>query len=400
MKRGLIKTSKILIGLLILIPITLFILVRFTDGSFSIGKFYLAYDEIEGVFEYKKTYKLNGIDGPYIFKNEIVTVDDNNAIIHSTEIQDTILVKVNNTDNDIFKVGIKSEILKPTVAYEQPQKLIAVSDIEGNFNGFASLLQKHNVIDENFDWSFGDGHLVLVGDFVDRGKNVIPVLWLIYKLESEAEKEKGKVHFIIGNHEIMNIQGNLYYAESKYKKLAIELGKKENNSENGKILFSVHSELGKWLRSKNVVELIGKRIFTHAGLSPEILNYKFSLDIINQIVRRNIDEDLYHNPGKDERANFLMGRKSPFWYRGLVSDYKYYDKIAENELDKVLEYYNAEQIVVGHTVVDDISSEFNGKVIRMDIKHGKEKNSGNTKGVLIENGLEYKIDDKGNKEKL
>lgn len=400
MKQGLIKTSKILIGLLILIPITMLILVRFTDGSFSIGTFYLAYDEIEGVFEYKKTYKLNGNDGPYLFKNEIVTVDDENAIIHSTEIQDTILVKVNNTDKDIFKVGIKGEILNPTVVYDQPQKLIAVSDIEGNFNGFVSLLQKHNVIDENFDWSFGDGHLVLVGDFVDRGNNVIPVLWLIYKLENEAEKERGKVHFIIGNHEIMNIQGNLYYAESKYKKLAIELGKKETNSENGKILFAGSSELGKWLRSKNVVELIGKRIFTHAGLSPEILNYKISLDTINQIVRRNIDKDLYHKPEKDEQANFLMGRKSPFWYRGLVTDYKYYDKIAENELDKVLEYYNAEQIVVGHTVVVDISSEFNGKVVRIDIKHGKEKNSGNTKGILIENGVEYKIDDKGNKETL
>ena len=43
---------------------------------------------------------------------------------------------------------------------------------------------------------------------------------------------------------------------------------------------------------------------------------------------------------------------------------------------------------------------FNGKIIRIDLEHGKTKNSGKTKGLLIENGIEYKIDDLGNKEKL
>ena len=44
--------------------------------------------------------------------------------------------------------------------------------------------------------------------------------------------------------------------------------------------------------------------------------------------------------------------------------------------------------------------EFNGQLIGIDVKHGQEKNSGKTKGVLIENGIEYKIDDNGVKTKL
>jgi len=390
---------KIIGGLILLIPIIMVLLVRFTDGSFSIGKFYLGYDESDGIFKFKKEYKLDGIDGPYVFDNKIVIVNDENKVLESFR-QERITVKVNNLGKDTFSVPLKNEIKYSKGVYENQKEIIAISDIEGNYNGFVSFLQANKVIDENLNWIFEDGHLVLLGDFVDRGSNVIPVLWLIYKLEDEAISTNGKVHYILGNHEIMNIQGNLYYAHNKYKKLAIELGQKEINTENGKVLFSTNTELGKWLRSKNILEIIGKRAFVHAGLNPEILDYNFSIDSINMIVRANLEKELYHKPENNEKANFLMGRKGLLWYRGLVSDYKYYDKISATDLDEVLEYFNVEKIVVGHTIVENISSDFNGKVIRIDVKHGIQKNSGLTKGLLVENGIEYIVDDKGNKERL
>jgi len=48
---------------------------------------------------------------------------------------------------------------------------------------------------------------------MDRGNDVMPVLWMIYKLENEAIIKGGRVHFILGNHEGMNIQGNENYAQ-------------------------------------------------------------------------------------------------------------------------------------------------------------------------------------------
>ena len=158
--------------------------------------------------------------------------------------------------------------------------------------------------------------------------------------------------------------------------------------------------MGNWLRTKNVIKKIGDYIFVHAGLHPEFLDYKIDLDEINSITRKNWDKDLYRNPKDDKIANFLVGRISPIWYRGLVTDYKYYEKINVTDLNKVLEYYNVKNIVVGHTVVRNISTDFNGKVIRIDLKHGIEKNSGFTKGLLIENGVQYIIDDNGNKKTL
>ncbi|MBT8183414.1 MAG: hypothetical protein KJN76_01130 [Eudoraea sp.] len=57
----------------------------------------------------------------------------------------------------------------------------------------------------------------------------------------------------------------------------------------------------------------------------------------------------------------------------------------------------AKKIVVGHTVVKNISTAYGGKLIMIDILHGHKKFSGKTKGLLIENGQEFVIDDLGNK---
>ncbi len=71
--------------------------------------------------------------------------------------------------------------------------------------------------------------------------------------------------------------------------------------------------------------------------------------------------------------NFITGKKGIYWYRGLAQDYKYYEKIKETELNKVLKYYQADKIIFGHTVVEDITKEFKGKTINIDVKHGEEK---------------------------
>lgn len=391
-------------GIIFLLILTAIILVRFTDGSISGGgKTILGYDEEKGRFQIweKKTYNLNGIDGPYIIDNQLYEVNKENKLQQrNIDRSDSIVVKVNNSDNDKFPISLNDSITLQPDNYQIPEKLIVISDIEGNFNGFSSFLINNGVIDEKFNWIFGNGHLVLNGDFLDRGENVTQVLWLIYKLEQEATKNNGKVHYILGNHEIMNFQGNASYANKKYKRVAQLLSKNDSLKVATQFLYSDKTELGKWLRSKNVIEKIGNYIFVHAGLSPEILKYQVSISNINQIVRENWDKNLYDEEENNKVENFLTGKKGIYWYRGLAQDYKYYDKIKENELNEVLKFYEANKIVFGHSVMQDITKEFNGKAINTDVKHGQEKNSEKTKGLLIENGIEYKLDGKGTKTKL
>lgn len=398
------KILKWFVGIIILLILTAVILVRFTDGSISGGgKTILGYDEEKERFQIweKKTYNLNGIDGPYIIDNQLYEVTKEDKFQQRTiNRKDALLVIVNNADNDPFTVTLNDSIRFQPDNYQMPEKLIVMSDIEGNFDGFSSFLINNRVIDKNFNWIYGNGHLLLNGDFVDRGENVTQVLWLIYKLEQEAIKQNGKVHYILGNHEIMNFQGNASYANKKYKRVAQLISKNDSLDVATQYLYSDKTELGKWLRSKNVIEKIGNYIFVHAGLSPDILKYKVSISKINKIVRENWDKNLYDEDENNRVENFLTGKKGIYWYRGLAQDYKYYDKVKEKELNEVLKFYQADKIVFGHSVMEDITKEFNGKTINTDVKHGQEKNSEKTKGLLIENGIEYKLDGKGTKTKL
>lgn len=412
MKKKIFKFIGIIIILWILV---FFLLVRLgklsiTDRPITI----FGYDEIENRFiinDYM-TFGIDGKDGTYLLDKgdqyEVLTVSKINnkyELKKESIARDSIIklsIEVQNSDYDIFDVNYYSDkIFEYSSDYKTESNVIAISDIEGNFNAFSSFLIANKVIDKNFNWIFEDGHLVLVGDFMDRGLNVTQCLWLIYKLECQAELNNGKVHFVIGNHEAMNLQGNLKYVADKYKGLIQKLTNKKNFSEGYKKLYNNQFVLGKWLKSKNVVQKINKTLYVHGGISPEIMNMKLGLEEINKIARENISENLYGKTEGNQKANLIMGRIGPLWYRGMAKEYKeYYKKMNINEFDEILRFYEVEQIVIGHTVVDDIDLDFNKNLIKIDVKHGKEKHSGNTKGILIEGDSVFKINDKGLKEEI
>jgi hypothetical protein len=270
-----------------------------------------------------------------------------------------------------------------------------ISDIEGNFNGFYSFLLKNGVMDKDFNWTFKDGHLVLVGDFVDRGEYVTQVLWLIYMLEEKAKKHNGKVHYILGNHEMKNMQGDVRYVLQHYVRTAQQISGEAECSKAYRYLFSANSELGRWLRSKNIIEKIGPYVFVHGGISHDLLGYKPTIRSLNETARAHIDTV----PGSGY-AEYVMSKYGPFWYRGMARVDKRYWKMSAKHFNDVLKYFNAERIVIGHTIGSDIRTGYKGRLIKIDLKHGHRKYSGETKGLLIENGVEYKVDDMGKRRKL
>lgn len=340
----------------------------------------------------------SGNDGPYIINDTLFRVNSEKKLIILPKFnKDSIIVIADNKDKNEFYVSLKKEYTTPKTIYDLPKKMVVISDIEGNYNAFASFLYSNKLIDENHNWIYDDGHLILVGDFMDRGKNVTQVLWLIYKLEQQAEKHNGVVHFILGNHEILNFNGDFRYNRKKYIKAAQEISQINDKKKALKYMYSSNSELGKWLATKNVIEKIGDYIFVHAGLSQDILNYNLSLSDINNKVRLNF---LKKERSEDSAIKVLFSSKGPFWYRGLVKKRLNYRKIIESELDRILNYYLAEKVVIGHTHVQKVSTDFNGKVIRTDVVHGKKKFSSKTQGLLIENNKQYIIDAKSTKKLL
>ncbi len=296
-------------------------------------------------------------------------------------------------DSTSFNFTLKSNFEIPKTVYNDDNKILAISDIESGYKTFREFLIENQVIDQNLNWTFGKGHLVLVGDFVDRGFSTTQVLWFIYKLEQEAQKQGGQVHFIIGNHELKNMYGDYEAASLKYTFVSSILGKTQSN------LYDSNSVLGKWLASKNVIESINGNLFAHGGLHPDIADIDMSLEEINHLLRASYYTAPYPKVNKDETDVLLSSKTGICWYRGYFKD-----DLTQEDVNKPLDKFNAKAVIVGHTLQSKVKSHYNGRVIAIDVAHPKDyhKNwpSKKSEGLFIEDDIFYRVFDNGEKEKL
>lgn len=296
-------------------------------------------------------------------------------------------------DNSHFTVEIGGDIQTPDTLYNDGEPIVALSDIESGFAAFRQFLVSHSIADEQLNWTFGKGHLVLVGDFVDRGASTTQVLWGIYKLEQSARQSGGQVHFVIGNHEIKNLQGNFQSANEKYFYIAGILGKQQFQ------LFDDNALLGRWLAAKNVLEIINGVAFVHGGLHPDIAKYRLSVDEINQIVRSGY-RTLYYTPGTVTKESFLQSSTTgPAWYRGYFKD-----DLSQKEVEQGLKAVNAKAVVVGHTLQSEVKALYNHKVFAIDVRHPKDYLTSfplrASEGLLIKDGQYFRLSEDGSSEAL
>jgi hypothetical protein len=275
-----------------------------------------------------------------------------------------------DTPGEFFTFPLKKSIENEKSEQKKISKQFVISDIEANFGAFKKLLLAGGVIDQKYNWTFGDGHLVLTGDFVDRGENQTEVLWLIYSLEDKAKAAGGYVHYVLGNHEIMNLSGDLRYLNSKYNEVNALLG------ENYMSLLGEHTELGRWLRSKNIIERVGDMLYVHGGISADINNLGLSAKKINELSRPFYADTSFNYP--DPRIGVIYYDNGPFWYRGYYGGNV---RASGALVDSTLDHHDVDHIITGHTIVGEhISAFYEGKVINTDVHHAK----GISEGLLIQ----------------
>ncbi len=270
-------------------------------------------------------------------------------------------------------------------------KILVMGDTHGGYDSLLLFLRKNRIIDDQRHWIWGNGHMVLLGDIFDRGENVTPILWLVYQLEAQAREQGGCVHFILGNHEIMNLLGNNTYIADKYYYLA----KKMNISYSW--LFNKHTVLGKWLRTRNTIIKIDDKLFVHAGISPRLAFSGMSIDDINNRVRCLINHPK-QNPSTDATEKLLLGYNGPFWYRGYFESSRHYTRASYKEVKQILEVYNVSAIMIGHTNVKAISPLYNAQIFSLDVPFYNMEYS--ISGLLIENDIIYLLSTSGEKVKM
>lgn len=295
-----------------------------------------------------------------------------------------------------FTVQLSKNLVQQPSLYTEVETIFALSDIEGNFNTLANLLQQHHILDHDLNWSFGEGHLVVVGDIFDRGNHVTEMLWLLYRLEQQAKKVGGYVHILLGNHEAMNLRGDTRYLEPKYVEFA-----KLVEAQYGldyPALYGSQSVMGRWLRSKNVIEKIGNYLFVHAGASPELAQSGLSLDEINLQAISLLEKDKSLFNATD---SLLWGKQGPYWYRGYfaIDEERWGPRATQADIDQMLQVFGVEKIIVGHTHVEVPELRYKGRICAIDVvppaDHLVAVPPLRAYGILIKDGVFYLADDNG-----
>ncbi len=201
-------------------------------------------------------------------------------------------------------------------------KVIALSDIHGDYGAMVRTLTAADVIDADGAWTAGEAHLVIVGDILDRGAGSRDAMDHLMRLEAEAQDAGGQVHVLIGNHEAMNLMGDLRYViKGEYAAFAEDEtaaerdGWFERYAERAGIddsglgvaleelrtrfderfppgffahrrAFAFSGIYGKWLLNKPVMVVINDTAFVHGGLSPMVDTH--GLDGINGALRNDL----------------------------------------------------------------------------------------------------------------
>ncbi|MGH1362716.1 MAG: FlgD immunoglobulin-like domain containing protein [Calditrichia bacterium] len=319
-------------------------------------------------FDYK-------LDGPYVFyrNDEILVKTVESTGVKTYTYQDpseVVLTCRFQNGVDSFNVTLQPNLTIEPSDYALPDKFLAISDIEGNLEAFVMVLQDAGVIDEDYNWTFDDGHLFFVGDMFDRGNNVAECLWLLYRLESQAEIRGGKIHFVMGNHDIMNLIYDFRYVSQKY------LNNVQLMGETLESLYADDTELGRWLRTKNIVERAGPFVFLHAGVSTQVHSINATYDQLNDWARDEMDGNC--------SGSFCITVNSSvglYWYRGMAEE-----TLAQQQVDDMISQLGGEMVVIGHTVFDDITLLYNEKVICIDLDHKDNYAAGFMSALYYENG--------------
>ena len=328
--------------------------------SLALLSFQLSANDVNNVV---KSYN----DGPYVLfedKNVLRTVWVAEGQLFEEEFSTKEFVEFDVPALPTVRIPEKAKWeSKPKGKYKTNEKVVAISDIHGQYNVFVDLLKNHDIIDDNNNWDFEKGHLVIVGDVMDRGDQVMECLWLIHELEKEAELAGGKVHFLLGNHELMVMNGIVDYLHPKYRYTSALLKTPYH------LLFSKNTALGKWLASKNVLLQINDVLYVHGGISQQTMALDLGIDQINNTFKNSLYYQDQATIESDPKLFTLYYGNGPLWYRGYAYPYTF-NKVS---IDETLKDLRLKSIVVGHTTLPQIKGLYDNKIVLIDssIKYGE-----------------------------
>jgi len=289
------------------------------------------------------------------------------------------------------------------------ERVVAIGDLHGDYGRYIEVMKSAGLIDKAGKWSGGKTHLVQTGDITDRGADSRKIIDHLVKLSKQAKRKGGYVHLLIGNHETMNVVGDLRYVDpGEFKAFATKNSARLQNLQWERQLewmsantpdfaeldleayrqewekqvplgwvehrqaWSLNGEYGKWVENNQVAIQVNDTIFLHGGISEKYC--KFSLQSLTEQVIAGMK---INDPTIVTAMNDPLG---PVWYRGLAEEDEA-NEIYSQTLDNILARYGAKRIVIGHTPTGGIVwPRFDQRVVANDT--GIATHYGSHKGIL------------------
>lgn len=377
-------------------------------------------EEVGVVKTFNKSHSLSNI-------NSNNNGNNNSGSISKIKLKKSKSLSALNKRSKKVNYNINVNIDSTKCIFPKVKKIVAIGDIHGDLSvaikalklaGVINLSIDDNIRDiSNINWTGGNTYVVQLGDQIDRVRpnklvnnlcieededicddegSDLRIISLFEKLHKQAQDKNGALLSVLGNHELMNIDGDFRYVSPKE---FAEFGNyfKGKYEQNSKVPFGYKERLevfkpggilAKKLANTRYSALqVGSWIFVHGGISGDCAS-KYSLKDMNHYMKnwimgnnsKEINDALnylYHNDDDDN---------SPFWSR-IYSDMDEWDEHSSIEnFKKTLHYLNMKNLnnnkdniikgmIMGHSPQfmynKGINSSFNNKIWRVDIGASK-----------------------------
>jgi hypothetical protein len=255
-------------------------------------------------------------------------------------------------------------------------RVVAIGDLHGDYDQYTRVMQSAGLLDGRGRWAGGKTHLVQTGDITDRGGDSRRIIDHLVKVARQAKRKGGAVHMLIGNHEAMNVTGDLRYVtpgefqafqgrnSERLQELQwqaqvewmqanvpelevldldayrlewekqVPLGWVEHRQ-----AWQPGGDYFAWVRGNRVAVKVNDTVFLHGGISATYCT--FSLQELTEQVIAGLES---YDPAVE---SIVDDQEGPLWYRGMATEDE--DGVFSQTLDNILERYGAKRVVIGHT---------------------------------------------------
>jgi len=279
--------------------------------------------------------------------------------------------------------------------FAQPRRTVVIGDVHADPDALLAILRDRGIIDGEGNWAGGDTHLVLTGDFFDRGPDSRTVLDIVMKLSKQANAARGptdlpgQVHALMGNHELMVLRGDLRYTtmnelegyrdfqnspkaqeilRSNFEQFPAFRALPQRDDPKFRIAaagmlaaLSGNTPYAEFMSKRNSIIKLGDTLYVHGGV--EGWAESVGPAEINATLRAWVKAAQGEGPKPALETSWVYRQSGPLWTRKLARG-----QVPTETLAQILKKLGVKRIVIGHTPTNsqEIESSYGNSVIRED----------------------------------